>query len=311
MERGVSFSPSQLISQQSRLEAEQELGGYLFRKPPTYRIWLYGYCTVMLPFLCGSAVSMYYFCHLDWMNLFPFEPVDPHWIYVYISISIQMLDLILGIYGVSTDRIACLYFFWVLFLIMIAADLTYAVVSTFWWSNVISTLDDKLIYYMDKRNHSTSDKIKSDEMGNFCKRWSEVQSGLFCCGVERPSDYATMEFACQSLINGSLPASCCPSKFKHCTKEYSYKFGCVRPLLEWMNDKRDFYLSLSTYLVLCLRVVGLIILRHEIRQLINEIHTRKIMKNNIHRKNFSIDYLPLTNSGRMSNNSSVSTPLME
>uniref|UniRef100_A0A5S6QQ83 Tetraspanin n=1 Tax=Trichuris muris TaxID=70415 RepID=A0A5S6QQ83_TRIMR len=266
-------------------------------RSPTYRIWLYGYCIILLPVVIACPVAIYFFLQLDWMQVFPFDHLEFHWIYLYASTAAQVGILLLCMYGVFRDRILLLHIFWTLSLITLICDLAFAAFSVIWWNNFITSSGEFILSTLGKARHGEASRIDENASCSAsctepCDRWSNIQTQLQCCGVENAEDYDTILYRCQPLINSSnLPFSCCANE-QECNVRVAHRSGCLRPLLQWMNQKKDVYLNLPICLLMCYRIIGLVLLRSEIRQLSSEIHARESNSANALLRAFSIDYTP-------------------
>ncbi|KFD68263.1 hypothetical protein M514_03104 [Trichuris suis] len=262
----------------------------------TYRIWLYGYCIILLPVLIASTVAIYFFLQLDWMQVFPFDHLEFHWIYLYASAAVQVAILLLCIYGVFTDRILLLHIFWTLSLITLISDLAFAAFSVIWWNNFVTSSGSFILSNLDKSRHAESPRIEGNSScttcADQCERWSNIQTQLQCCGVETAEDYDAIIYRCQPFVNSSiLPISCC-TRERQCSVNVAHRSGCIRPLLQWMNQKKDMYLNLPICLLMCYRIIGLMLLKSEIRHLSSEIRARESNNANSLLRAFSIDYTP-------------------
>lgn len=283
------------------------------RRPPflahkrhigSYRYWLYGFNLVLLIVLFAFVSITCKILHKDRMYLFPLEHSEPLVLYLFCGPFLQLVDILTGLIGVWRQRTILLTCYWWFLLAILLCDLVIGILWIFRWRSLHSLTGQ---YFLDglANLHDSPD---------FCRRWNSVQSELSCCGVYSFTDWNRIGNFCQEdLGNGTrLPDSCCGHLLHGpmatlCGHEVPSNDGstasarlpgCRDALIKWLYHQSNIVFLLGICVVVFLKVVGLVIMRTEIRQLGDEIFAMKNRDAILAQPKFSVDLSPFCNNVR-------------
>lgn len=272
----------------------------------SYRIWLYGYNVVLIVVLIIFVSVTAKILRHDRMYLFPLEHSEPLVLYVFCGPFLQLVDIFTGFLGIWRQRTSLLTFYWWLLLSILLCDLIIGILWIFRWRSLHSTSGAYFLNLLASESDSPT----------FCRLWNDVQTEFSCCGVYSIIDWQRVGNFCQEhLANGSrLPRSCCDHADNRlislchddaddplvstspASTSYQPK-GCRDALIKWLYRQSNVVFLLGICVVVFLKVVGLVIMRTEIRQLGDEIFARENRNAILAQSRFSVDMSPFNNPG--------------
>lgn len=168
--------------------------------------------------------------------------------------------------------------YWIFMIICVLMDVTVGIS----WVPKLKGLQDKFDgFLMDE----ISEKYKNED---FCRLFNKIQRNFQCCGGDTFRNWHKFDSFCNESLyfNNStsfnLPKSCCDKEFEFCihsTYDEQKFIDCEGALLFWFHSKVDLLSLLGVCFVFLFRLIGLLILRTEIRAFVEEIeHTNSVRR---------------------------------